>query len=108
MFNLILGSGSMGGALAEHPDVAGISFTGGQSTGAQVAKAAMSHNARVQLEMGGKNPLVVLDDCDLDRAVQCALDGALLRHRPALHGVEPHHRARRASTTASSTRWPRA
>ena len=40
-----------------------------------VAKAAMSHNARVQLEMGGKNPLVVLDDCDLDRAVQCALDG---------------------------------
>jgi len=75
VFNLILGSGSMGGALTEHPDVAGISFTGGQSTGAQVAKAAMSHNARVQLEMGGKNPLVVLDDCDLDRAVQCALDG---------------------------------
>ena len=76
VFNLILGGGSMGGALTEHPDVAGISFTGGQSTGAQVAKAAMSHNARVQLEMGGKNPLVVLDDCDLDRAVQCALDGA--------------------------------
>jgi acyl-CoA reductase-like NAD-dependent aldehyde dehydrogenase len=35
----------------------------------------MAHSARVQLEMGGKNPLVVLDDCDLDRAVQCALDG---------------------------------
>ena len=66
----------MGGALVEHPDVAGVSFTGGQSTGAGVAEAAMSHNARVQLEMGGKNPLVVLDDCDLDRAVQCALDGA--------------------------------
>ena len=76
VFNLILGGGAMGGALTEHPDVAGISFTGGQSTGAQVAKAAMSHNARMQLEMGGKNPLVVLDDCDLDRAVQCALDGA--------------------------------
>jgi alpha-ketoglutaric semialdehyde dehydrogenase len=76
VFNLILGGGSMGGALVEHPDVAGVSFTGGQSTGAGVAKAAMSHNARVQLEMGGKNPLVVLDDCDLDRAVQCALDGA--------------------------------
>ena len=76
VFNLILGGGAMGGALTEHPDVAGISFTGGQSTGAQVARAAMSHNARVQLEMGGKNPLVVLDDCDLDRAVQCALDGA--------------------------------
>src|SRR5688572_62002 len=76
VFNLILGGGSMGGALTEHPDVAGISFTGGQSTGAIVAKGAFSHNARVQLEMGGKNPLVVLDDCDLDRAVQCALDGA--------------------------------
>ena len=76
VFNLILGGGSMGGALVEHPDVAGVSFTGGQSTGAGVAKGAMSHNARVQLEMGGKNPLVVLDDCDLDRAVQCALDGA--------------------------------
>src|SRR3954452_14918547 len=76
VFNLILGGGSMGGALVEHPDVVGVSFTGGQGTGASVAKGAMSHNARVQLEMGGKNPLVVLDDCDLDRAVQCALDGA--------------------------------
>ena len=76
MFNLILGGGSMGGALVEHPDVAGVSFTGGQSTGAGVARGAMSHNARVQLEMGGKNALVVLDDCELDRAVQCALDGA--------------------------------
>src|SRR5689334_15567093 len=76
VFNLILGGGSMGGALVEHPDVNGVSFTGGQSTGAIVAKGAMSHNARIQLEMGGKNPLVVLDDCELDRAVQCALDGA--------------------------------
>src|SRR3954471_10502158 len=76
VFNLILGGGAMGGALTEHPDVAGISFTGGQAVGARVANAAMSHQARVQLEMGGKNPLVVLDDCELDRAVQCALDGA--------------------------------
>jgi acyl-CoA reductase-like NAD-dependent aldehyde dehydrogenase len=76
VFNLILGGGSMGGALVEHPDVAGVSFTGGQGTGASVAKGAMSHNARVQLEMGGKNALIVLDDCELDRAVQCALDGA--------------------------------
>jgi hypothetical protein len=41
VFNLILGGGAMGGALTDHPDVAGISFTGGQSTGAQVAKSAM-------------------------------------------------------------------
>jgi len=76
VFNLVIGSGASGNVLALHPDVAAISFTGSQSVGARVATAAMSHQARVQLEMGGKNPLVVLDDCDLDRAVQCALDGA--------------------------------
>lgn len=76
VFNLVIGGGASGNVLASHPDVAAISFTGSQSVGAQVAAAAMSHQARVQLEMGGKNPLVVLDDCDLDRAVQCALDGA--------------------------------
>ena len=76
VFNLVIGSGASGNVLALNPDVAAISFTGSQSVGARVANAAMSHQARVQLEMGGKNPLVVLDDCDLDRAVQCALDGA--------------------------------
>jgi aldehyde dehydrogenase (NAD+) len=75
VFNLVLGGGVVGSALAGHGDVAGISFTGGQATGAAVARATMSRNARVQLEMGGKNPLVVLDDCELERAVQCALDG---------------------------------
>jgi aldehyde dehydrogenase (NAD+) len=76
VFNLVIGGGGAGNVLASHPDVAAISFTGSQSVGARVAAAAMSHQARVQLEMGGKNPLVVLDDCDLERAVQCALDGA--------------------------------
>jgi aldehyde dehydrogenase (NAD+) len=76
VFNLVIGGGGAGNVLAMHPDVVAISFTGSQSVGARVANAAVSHQARVQLEMGGKNPLVVLDDCDLDRAVQCALDGA--------------------------------
>lgn len=76
VFNLVLGLGAAGGALSAHAGVDGISFTGSQGTGARVAAAALSHQARFQLEMGGKNPLVVLDDCDLDRAVQCALDGA--------------------------------
>jgi aldehyde dehydrogenase (NAD+) len=44
-------------------------------TGRKVAAKAVARMAKFQLEMGGKNPLVVLDDCDLDRAVQCALDG---------------------------------
>jgi aldehyde dehydrogenase (NAD+) len=76
VFNLVIGSGAAGNALASHHDVAAISFTGSQAVGRKVAAAALSHQARIQLEMGGKNPLVVLDDCDLERAVQCALDGA--------------------------------
>ncbi|HEY7379057.1 MAG TPA: aldehyde dehydrogenase family protein [Steroidobacteraceae bacterium] len=76
VFNLVLGGAAAGDALTSHPDVAGLSFTGSQNVGARVAAAAMARQARVQLEMGGKNPLVVLDDCDLERAVQCALDGA--------------------------------
>lgn len=76
VFNVIFGRGHVGDALANHPRVAGISFTGSQAVGALVAAAAVKRQARVQLEMGGKNPLVVLDDADLDRAVSCAIDGA--------------------------------
>jgi alpha-ketoglutaric semialdehyde dehydrogenase len=76
VFNLVFGTGAAGAALAAHPDVDGLSFTGSQATGARVAAAASARQARMQLEMGGKNPLVVLADADLDRAVMCALDGA--------------------------------
>jgi aldehyde dehydrogenase (NAD+) len=76
VFNMIFGPGSMGAKLVEHRDVDGISFTGSQTVGAGVAEAAVKRQARVQLEMGGKNPLVVLDDADLDRAVAVALDGS--------------------------------
>ncbi|HEY4941702.1 MAG TPA: aldehyde dehydrogenase family protein [Rhizomicrobium sp.] len=76
VFNLVIGRGRVGDAIAKHPGVDGVSFTGSQSVGAQVAAAAVARQARVQLEMGGKNPLVVLDDADFDRAVTCALDGA--------------------------------
>ncbi len=76
VFNLVLGGARVGEAIANHPGIDGLSFTGSQSVGAGVAIAAVKRQARVQLEMGGKNPMVVLDDADLDRAVQCALDGA--------------------------------
>jgi aldehyde dehydrogenase (NAD+) len=74
-FNLVLGRGIVGDALSKHPDVNGVSFTGSQAVGAKVALAAVGHQARVQMEMGGKNPLVVLDDAQFDRAVQIAVDG---------------------------------
>jgi aldehyde dehydrogenase (NAD+) len=74
--NMIIGDGDVGRAIVAHKDIAGISFTGSQGVGAGVAEGAMKRQARVQLEMGGKNPLIVLDDADLDRAVQIALDGS--------------------------------
>ena len=76
VFNLVIGEGGIGSAIVDHPDVDAISFTGSQGVGALVAQGAVKRQARVQLEMGGKNPLVVLDDADLERAVTCAIDGA--------------------------------
>ncbi|MBW3560185.1 MAG: aldehyde dehydrogenase family protein [Proteobacteria bacterium] len=76
VFNMIFGGGEAGARLVQHPGVDGVSFTGSQHVGATVAQAAVSRQARVQLEMGGKNPLIILDDSDLDRAVAVALDGS--------------------------------
>ncbi|MFN6982925.1 MAG: aldehyde dehydrogenase family protein [Brevundimonas sp.] len=74
--NMVIGDGDVGRAIVAHPGIDGISFTGSQAVGAGVAEGAMKRQARVQLEMGGKNPLIVLDDADLDRAVAVALDGS--------------------------------
>src|SRR5437588_448215 len=76
VFNLVIGEGDVGRAIVAHEGIDGISFTGSQVVGATVGEGAMKRQARVQLEMGGKNPLVVLDDADLERAVSCAIDGA--------------------------------
>ena len=76
VFNLVIGEGDVGRAIVAHEGIDGISFTGSQTVGATVAEGAAKRQARVQLEMGGKNPLVVLDDADLERAVTCAIDGA--------------------------------
>lgn len=77
VFNLVLGTGAeIGQALLEHAAVSGVSFTGSSATGRKIAAAAIAGNKTLQMEMGGKNALVVLDDADLDIAVSCALDGA--------------------------------
>jgi acyl-CoA reductase-like NAD-dependent aldehyde dehydrogenase len=77
VFNLVTGTGSVvGEALVANPDVAGVSFTGSVQVGTQVAARCASRLARVQLEMGGKNPLVVLDDADIAVAVNAAVNGA--------------------------------
>ena len=79
VFNLVMGRGSVvGDAMLKHPDVSVISFTGSVQTGRRVAAACVAADPmkKVQLEMGGKNPLVVLDDADLPTAVECAVNGA--------------------------------
>jgi aldehyde dehydrogenase (NAD+) len=76
VFNLVLGESGVGAAIVDHDEVDLVSFTGSQYVGGKIAEAAVRRQARLQLEMGGKNPLVVLDDADLERAVTCAIDGA--------------------------------
>jgi aldehyde dehydrogenase (NAD+) len=77
VLNLVMGPGSkLGPLLASSPDVDAVSFTGSQDVGPSVAAAAVAAGSRVQLEMGGKNPLVVLDDADLATAVSLAVNGA--------------------------------
>ncbi len=77
VFNLVMGRGSVvGETMVNHPDVAAISFTGSVSTGRALAAKAIARMAKVQLEMGGKNPLVVLDDADLAVAVNVAVQGS--------------------------------
>jgi aldehyde dehydrogenase (NAD+) len=76
VFNLVMGKGSVvGQALLDSPDVNAISFTGSVATGKRVAEASAKQMRKFQLEMGGKNPLVVLDDADLKIAVECAANG---------------------------------
>ncbi len=76
-FNLVMGSGrEVGQTIVESTLVDALSFTGSVATGERVLQAASARRAKVQLEMGGKNPLVVLADADLDRAVDCAVQGA--------------------------------
>jgi aldehyde dehydrogenase (NAD+) len=80
VLNLVMGKGSVvGQAILDSPDVNAISFTGSVETGKRVAKASAEHMRRFQLEMGGKNPLVVLDDADLKTAVECAANGAFFQ-----------------------------
>ncbi|MCH1474323.1 MAG: aldehyde dehydrogenase family protein [Alphaproteobacteria bacterium] len=77
IFNLVMGPGSKVGArIVEHEDIAAVSFTGSVATGRQVAVDCAARGKKVQLEMGGKNPMVVVDDADLDVAVGASLNGA--------------------------------
>lgn len=77
VFNLVMGAGStVGQAIAESTEVDAVSFTGSTGVGHRLRRIVMDRGGRIQLEMGGKNPLVILDDADLKTAVECAVNGA--------------------------------
>jgi aldehyde dehydrogenase (NAD+) len=76
VFNVVFGEAQTAQSLLTHPDADAVSFTGSQATGGQIAQVAAQRGLRFQLEMGGKNPLVILADADIERAVACAVDGA--------------------------------
>ena len=77
LFNLLMGPGSsVGQHLIESEKVNAISFTGSVPVGRGIARSAVENFTRVQLEMGSKNALAIMDDADLDTAVACALNGA--------------------------------
>ncbi|MBP0048250.1 aldehyde dehydrogenase family protein [Marinobacterium sp. AK62] len=76
-FNLVMGPGSqVGDVLINSRDINALTFTGSLETGRKVAAATAVNLVKCQLEMGSKNALVVLDDADLDNAVECAVNGA--------------------------------
>lgn len=77
VLNLVMGRGSVvGQTILDSPNVDAITFTGSTGTGRKVAEASVANMRKFQLEMGGKNPMVVLDDADLGVAVESAVNGA--------------------------------
>ena len=106
VLNLVLGPGSViGPALASSPDVDAVTFTGSQDVGPSVAAAAVAAGSRVQLEMGGKNPLIVARRRGSDDRGEHRRQRRVLPGRAAMHRVEPHHRDRRHSRPLRGRRW---
>ena len=81
VFNVVTGGGaSVGGVLTQHPLVSKVSFTGSTAVGKSVGVACMENMTRFSLELGGKNPMIVLADADIEKAVQGAILGGLLNN----------------------------
>ena len=73
LFNVLQGDGRVGAMLVDHPGVAKISLTGSVATGKKIYAGAASQLKRVTLELGGKSPLIIFEDADIDNAVSAAL-----------------------------------
>ncbi|WP_257350349.1 alpha-ketoglutaric semialdehyde dehydrogenase GucD [Pseudalkalibacillus decolorationis] len=74
--NMVTGPGSViGQAIIDNKDINGITFTGSNETGKRIGQGALARGAKYQLEMGGKNPVIVLEDADIDLAVEATISG---------------------------------
>lgn len=79
VFNLVMGKGSVvGDTIARSSDVNAVTFTGSEATGRLIRGIVAERGGKVQQEMGGKSPLVVLDDADLANAIDCAIGGSVV------------------------------
>jgi aminomuconate-semialdehyde/2-hydroxymuconate-6-semialdehyde dehydrogenase len=77
VLNIVHGLGAkVGSAMTEHPDVPIISFTGGTETGKTIASTAAPMFKKLSLELGGKNPNIIFDDCDLEAALKTSLNSS--------------------------------
>lgn len=76
--NMVIGDGAViGQGIAEHPGIHGVTFTGSNAVGRRVGQIALARGAKYQLEMGGKNPIIIAADADLDLAVDATISGGL-------------------------------
>src|SRR5690606_2220755 len=79
LVTVLPGDGNLGAAIVNHPEIRRIGFTGSTNTGKHILKAAADSLKTVSLELGGKNPMIVLEDADLDRAADLAVVGMNLQ-----------------------------
>ena len=112
VLNVVTGQGeTAGAALVRHPDVAMVSLTGDVATGKIIARAAADTLKRVHLELGGKAPVIVFDDADIEAVVATLTEAGVLQLGPGLHRAVPRDRraagVRRPFVAGSPTRSAR-
>ena len=94
VFNLVNGDGpTVGAAIASHPGIDMMSFTGSTRAGVQVATTPRRSVKRVAQELGGKSANIILDDADFQKAVAGGVDRLLHQQRPVLQRADAHARA---------------
>ena len=104
--HVVPGAGAVGAALAGHPLVGKVSFTGSPTTGSAVLRTAADNLTPTLMELGGKNPLLVFDDADLYEALLAAVDGGFFNQGEACTAASRKFWCRTTSLPSSNAGWP--